>query len=354
MRQPVVVLAAAIVLLTIAVGGLFLLQDQPGNASAGGGSEPVADPVGGDSLLVAAPVERSAITEAIPPEASQAEPEAAVELAPEASSPIVLHGAAIRQDEGGLEYHGEDGSFVLSTVHAGKAQTRVVEILGGAWSTELPASELVQIRELVLGDVPITLERREFVVPGDRFLELRGLGLRSIVLHVRSAANEAPLSGIDVWPAMHIFASGLRHPGAEPEGTPLVRNVTSPVTIAPNKDSWRGSRQVFVHAPGHAWGSIDLDHSSGGERVLLLAPATSLTVELLGSADWLEPKIRLWPPDASRHAAYPFAEQPSDDQDRATFTALPPGTYLVSVERGWATVASPSVAPPWTSPPTTS
>ncbi|MEQ8766507.1 MAG: RNA polymerase sigma factor [Planctomycetota bacterium] len=43
-----------------------------------------------------------------------------------------------------------------------------------------------------------------------------------------------------------------------------------------------GPHPYWVRAPGHAWGRIEIDHGSVGERVLDLPPASSLTVTVLG------------------------------------------------------------------------
>lgn len=255
---------------------------------------------------------------------------------PEMPGLVVLNGAAVRVDSGGVEHAADDGRFTAQWHRGAEFERRTVEVLGGRWSLELPPDIALMVRDLVLAGAPVSLQQTEFAVPPDRFLLLRGEARQGVLLHIVSAVDGRALDELDVWPSDGAFPTELRHPGAEPKGAPIVRGGASPVTLPARAHALGADCQYFVRAPGFAWGTIVIDHSGGGERTLSLQPACALVVELIGNADWLQPEVRLWPPDASEWDAYPVAQLPPDVEARAVFEALPPGTYLASVERGWA------------------
>jgi hypothetical protein len=267
----------------------------------------------------------------LPPEHPE-EPEATYE-AP--SGPVVLLGDAIRVEADGLESVSEDGRFLLSWRRGAVHEKREVEVQGGSWTAEVPADVLLHVRDMTLGGVPISLETDEFPVPSDRHLSLRGSGLHSVLLHVVSSRSRE-LEGVEVWLADTISSGSGHHPGAAPKGEAILQGVDSPVLVPPRFDSLDIGTRYFVRAEGHAWEAIQLDHRMGGERTLVLPEAGALEVQLLGNADWLEPVVRLWPPDAGLHEAIAYAVRRPDADDRAVFESLAPGPYRVSVERGWA------------------
>jgi len=252
------------------------------------------------------------------------------------AEPVTLNGVAIRSEEDGVEHAGDDGSFRVSWRSGGDQESRDVEILGGSWSLVVPPDVGLYLSEMRLGGVPITLEQEHYTVPPDHFLTLRGRARQDVRLHVVSSIDGRELTGVEVWPGPYGFPTDVKHPGATPEGEPVLERATSPVRIPPPEKSWKSAFQYFVRAPGHAWGSIALDHGAGGERTLVLAASARLEVELIGNAGWLEPEVRLWPPDASQWDVYAYAAREPDAEDRAVFDSLAPGTYLASVERGWA------------------
>ncbi len=330
-----------LVLVLAAVLGLFLVQR--GGAQRGA---PVTTERPVETGLAAQPAPVDPPVDADPRRSSlvtpEAEPSAPLPEGPTPAGPpaaetlVTLNGAAVRVDGAGAEHAGDDGGFTLGWRRGALHAAQEIEVLGGRWAAEVPADARLYLRDLILDAAPLWLEERERLVPPDHFLLLRGIERRAIRLHVLSARDGSPLDDIEVWPGPQSFPTAIQHPGAQPEGQAVARNARSPVTIPPRADAFRNDSQYFVRAPGHAWGSIAVDHAQGGERTLQLEPAARLTVELIGNATWLDPLVRLWPPDASPYAAYPIAQRKPDTDDLALFEALPPGTYRVSVERGWA------------------
>lgn len=266
------------------------------------------------------------------------ESEASVPAEPVAAAPsaefCVFGGSAVRVDPDGQEHASDDGAFVMFWRRGAEFESRQVEVVGGSWSVSVPMGVELSVRELILADVLLTVEDDSFALPSDRFMVLVGREQQSVLLHVVSEGG-VELDGVEVWSGPYDFPSDMQHPGSSLEGEPLLSSERSPVSIPPNPDAWRTETQYFVRATGHAWGTIAIDHAAKGERTLELAPACGLEVELVGSADWLEPEIRLWPPDAPTYATYAFSKVEPDADDRGVFEDLPPGEYVVSVERGW-------------------
>jgi hypothetical protein len=278
--------------------------------------------------------------EAVAPGALEPEPPAPEDpppaREPRRSGLVVLNGAAVRVDSDGIEHAGDDGGFHLFWSRGADRGPHQVEVLAGSFSVEVPSDVSLYVRDLVLGGKPLRLDVRDITVPAERFVTLRGTEMHDVLLHVLSSADRRELEGVEVWPGPYGIPTAVRHPGEEPQGEPIARAASSPVPIPPSSRAFRSSSQYFVRAPGHAWGSVAIDHAAGGERTLVLEPACALTIELIGNAEWLEPEVRLWPPDASKSAGYAFAAREPDSEDRAVFEFLPPGTYIASVERGWA------------------
>jgi len=328
---PFVLLSLAAILVS---AWLFSGSRALPEASAGASGQDVPEARPADA--VAATKEMAARERETLPVPANTESDVVAALAPpERAEPVILNGAAIRVEAGGAEDVSADGGFVMVWRRGAEIEPVEVEVLGGLWSVEVPPDAGLYVRGLVLDGIPVTLEDDDFSVPADRFLTLRGLGRHAVLLHVLSG-DESELRGVEIWNGPQSFPTDTRHPGADPTGEPVVRGAASPVLVPPRLDSMRADTQYFVRAPGHAWGSIALDHSAAGERTLALRPECALEVELLGSADWLEPEVRLWPPGASKWAAYAYAARKPDAEGRAVFESLVPGTYFASVERGWA------------------
>ena len=327
----------------LCVAAFFLWRSLTGGGPDSGNVPPErpAAPVPGedqDPVTLADPGQREEL------EAPEAALDAAQADTPRATPPspaperidVRLHGSAVRVDADGVEHGADDGGFTLIWRRSAVYERQRVEVSAGSWSAEVPEDAQLSVLGLTLAGVPVSLEPNQFAVPADRFLALSGSGQAGVWLHVRSALDGRELEDVEVWPGPRSFPTDVQHPGAEPTGEPVVAQSPSPVWIAPREQTWRSAAQYMVRAPGHAWGTIHIDHASSGTRSLDLEAACALTVELVGNTDWLEPLVRLWPPDASADAAYAFAERSPDAEDRARFEALPPGTYRVAAERGWA------------------
>ncbi len=291
-------------------------------------------------VLDEAPATRQAVAEPDEDDASRPlEPSQAEATTVERPAPalVLVSGAAIRVDPRSEEHAGEDGALTLHVRFDGRNERRDVSVNGGQFALEVPPHATLHVRELVLGGRPVRVDPADLLVPEDRFLLLRGAELRGVLLHVLSAEDGRELEGVDAYCATGpLFQTGWQHPGTVPEEAPRVRGARSPFLVESSGDHAWASYSYWVRAPGHAWGTITLDHSAGGERSITLQTACALDVELVGLEDWLRPLVRLWPPDGDPSAGYPFAERQPDTQGRVAFEALPPGSYLVSAERGWA------------------
>ena len=271
----------------------------------------------------------------------RAEPEEPAEEVSDTAEPplrnptVTLTGAAIRVDEEGGEHTADDGTLTLYAHYDGIHPKHKVVVTGGQFSLVVPVHATLSVYELVLAEHPIRIEAPEFPVPANYFLILRGDELQDVLLHVVDAETNEELKGVDLFLSGNSqFSSGLQHPGKNPEGAAHVNNAASPVLVPPTGGGRWTSRSYWVSAPDHAWAVVALDHAGGGERTLALKPQAALEVVLIGLEDWLQPKVRLWLPDASRRA-HAFAEREPDADGSAQFEGLPVGTYDVSVERGW-------------------
>jgi hypothetical protein len=257
-------------------------------------------------------------------------------LVTEEREKVVLNGAAVRVDGEGVEHAGDSGSFAIAARRGSNLDRLQVEVVGGRWSAEVYPDAQLHIFNLILDGKSLLLRTEDYNVPEGLFLTVEGVERHQVQLRVLSAADESDLVGIEIWPGPYSFPTAIRHPGPEPAGEVVLRGGSSPVIIPAPKKAWRSALQYFVRAPGFAWNTIAIDHSASGERVVRLQPESSLEIQLIGNADWLDPEVRLWPPEASKWEAYAYSKGKPDEEGRVLFTSLAPGTYKASVERGWA------------------
>lgn len=204
----------------------------------------------------------------------------------------------------------ENGSFSLAGLRTG--QYRVEGAKGGAKADP---------RQVAFKDP-------QFVYSPDVRLILRGTYLRDSVLYVVDAGTGVPLGSVSVLvKKQHHAGAEQNHPGPHGQSDFCVRNKPSPVRLP----RVRGMRSYWVTANGYAWGFIQVDHETGGERELRLERGGSLKVQVVGNDTIIETYFRLRSRD-SRQVVTTFLLNESGGWQG--LGGIAPGEYDARVEVG--------------------
>lgn len=241
-----------------------------------------------------------------------------------------------------IEVQGSDGQW--TTGHRGSFRARAegkppvddweVEVAEGTFAMD--AIGPYEIHELWLdGRAAHTLEPVQAGVSrvdpdaGSREVPVvRAVWIPDASLRVVDARTDADLEGVVLYRGRNRFRDRV-HPGRpEPEQV-LLESASSPIPL-PSID---GVQQYWAWAPGYAWGYLQFEHRTGGERVIALEPGASLDVRLIHAEPDLPLFVRLYDPerDVLRRCN---GEIKTNGDERVVFDGLPPGTYELCAEIG--------------------
>ncbi len=293
------------------------------------------------------------------------------ESGPPEKDGIRLEGSITVVDGAGISHGEESGSFSLIVWKGGRGMSDEVAVEEGRWSVlldsdllkECDAGDLhLNVMDLELGGRSAVVENKDERIPFPEtaFLPLRARWLSATTLLVKSAVSGKHLDGIEMVTGIGWPASDCVHPGNYGEKNVFHRAAASPIEIDPStQDNFEfGTKVFFCRSPRHAWGRIEIDLSSGNERLLLLHPGGGLDVVLTGPEPPRQARLRMRrfedpePIDPSNEgsADAPPGEkekvdyQPTLDlelgrRSRITADSLPAGRYRVTVEIGdyWST-----------------
>lgn len=218
------------------------------------------------------------------------EPEHSKEAPPPAPLPSEYSGSLVVLDEQGSEHAQPSGRLALGLGPTGARTHHEVEVRDGRWSLTLaappPAHSTLELRACVLDGETAGLapgQAAELALPSDGRLDLRLAASSTPLLHVRARDTGAELTDVVLYelpPAQRGSTLDALHPG--PGAKAQARAVgASPVRLAPVAGGALDARVVFAHAPGHAWGRIEVEPLAGGERTLELDRAAALELAIV-------------------------------------------------------------------------
>ena len=200
-----------------------------------------------------------------------------------------LEGRLIIRDTDGSNLMGMNGELVIHSLGQVAATKPIpLSFRGGSFSLNgLPAGR-IQVKSAVAttsqGERPIALDAAEFEIPGGSPLLLHGRFLPTSTLRVVDALTGEDLANVGVLPMLP------GHAGPEAAGPGPHRGSDFSVTRSPSPVRLPfavNTQPYWVIANNYAWGFIQINHETGGERVIALEPAGSLAVQPVGPMEAL-------------------------------------------------------------------
>jgi RNA polymerase sigma factor (sigma-70 family) len=291
----------------------------------------VQEPLAPDSLAREEPLARREAAE-VPLERQPAA--AAIESSVAEPSMVSLSGKLVILDEAGVEHGSESGELAFRCLSLSGEEFLRARVENGAWRCEAPRGAKLELGRLLARD-RLALSDQRWVADVDRNdLEVRATWTSDVYLRVVSAETGLDLDQVTIKSRSRWRARVEELLPSESRFTEdVVEGEVSPIAL-PDSDT---RVTYWAHAPGHAWGMIEVDHSAIGERRLELMPSSSLTVTVAGNL-----------PDASgEECDYIRLRRKSDgwhwnfaasrkvlEAGPILFDGLPAGRYLVCYERG--------------------
>jgi len=321
--------------LTVAGGCAVALLAFLLTRSGGDEPEPAPEPPAVASADEPPPAPRASAPEPTRRAAIDAPPAAAPAVAAPAEDPDAASwtGSVVVVADDGRLHERPSGSFRAARVPgAGRARTVPVEVVDGRFAFTAPDARDFRVEELVLdGRVAWATEERYSHPTGDPAHPAEVAIVARFVpatrLRVRDEATGFELSDVRVVEGV-LKTKRRVHPGALPAGSVCVDGAASPVAL-PARDGVRG---YWVHAPGYAWGHVEVDHRSGGEREVWLRTGGALVVHVPPLDPSFDLVVRLSPPDTPDSRFGAGNRRPVDGVAR--FDGLPPAGYEVRAEIG--------------------
>lgn len=258
------------------------------------------------------------------------------ELTSEAPAPAPrIPGRVVLIDDDGLQHDELDGQLTVLRWKGDTGFHESLAVRGGVFELDPRDAEGFSFRELVLEGRVARLEdpgRRHAADSSEVVLLARWS--KSLTLHIVDAATGGPLSDVTVVRgAGFSFSGDAEHPGEYPAEFVEAEHVASPVVLQPTSNEVYASRRsYFVHSPGMAWRSVQLDMQAGGERIVRLEPGGDLEVTARN----------LLPPEGSRlrlrregdRGGIPRVDLPGPGAKGVVVDGLAPGSYRLTVEVG--------------------
>jgi len=337
MRATTRLLVAAVVVLLL--GGVAWMAlggaGRESEAEAGSAAGPSSKASRADVELVDAAPARGDVTSepervAAPVDAAETEPPADEPTpSPAAPDEVLVEGDVVVVDPAGVEHPHESGRITLVLWKGTSGRHRDVDVEGGVWSTLVPPDVRIGFDDVLLG------ERRAVVdAPTERVDPNLGERVRVVArwpkvstLRVRSAETGADLAQVAIARAGDWLSDDMAHPGAS-AGKPIGSGLTSPIDLAALLPEESGTEPLYAHAPGFAWGRIEIDFDAGGQRILDLGPGGGLRVAVAGEA----PKDAMLRLHAVGDGTRPWLEHPFARE--LELTGIAPGAYRITCELG--------------------
>jgi hypothetical protein len=231
------------------------------------------------------------------------------------SAEVKVVGTLVVEDEKGAEVDDESGSAIVNVRTRSNGgwsgRPTKVFVIEGHFELSLPQSAQVGFDAFNLengraywltgdekDDGRSKGMREGIAIPPDHKLEVRARYAPPFRLKVVDAATGGDLSNVDVlldvyhdedrssMLSRHWLGRQQLHPTPWWSSDFRARSVKSPLPLEVNTEETfiRWSESYWVHAPGFAWGSIDVDFRKGGEQTVKLAHAGAMVVTVTGAA----------------------------------------------------------------------
>lgn len=257
----------------------------------------------------------------------------------ESSDRIKLTGTIVVTDAHGKEHPEESGSFYFVFWEGNSGSHQEVEVVEGHWSATVPKDLQLSVDAILLGGssavltAPVVRYSR-IPVPEGGFIALRAQWKMPSILRVKGVDTGMDLDGIELVSGVDLSSAGGTHPGSYTKENVVLSSACSPIDLTrtiPREDRWY-SDNYFARSPGYAWGSIEIDHDLGGERILTLERGGGLEVELSGYDPESRAALRLRHEGAGFQR--PILSMNLGNEDRVPIHSLAVGRCRVSVEIG--------------------
>jgi hypothetical protein len=266
-----------------------------------------------------------------PSEPPSTDRSAAEEVGEDGGSPGVarLRGRLIAYDGRGRPRPDPDGCFRLRVRGPVAWRIETVEATDGHWIAAGAPGEEYDVLALTVDGRPATLLEPDGLVSGDGELTVRARISSPAALRIVDATTGAELDQVE----LAIGSSSVERLASSAPRT-LAEGLTSPIDLEALTETQRWSPHPAVYwarAPGHAWGSITIDHAEGGERTLPLVRGLGLAVELRGPLGPDLPVLRLRG-TAPAGSSVLLVEQVPAPRGLTFLTGIAPGSYELSLE----------------------
>lgn len=216
--------------------------------------------------------------------------------------------------------------------------TQSAAVVGDSWTLrierERPATRFL-ITELRFGDVLALVEEpKGFIpLPASGAIEIRARVPRRSVLRVVDALSGADLRHVVLVSGGGFPENELHHPGSSYDRRIAASDLVSPIDLdlALGRDPMKRSSRLLVGAPEHAWTRVEIDFSSGGERIVSLARGGTLEIQVSGLEAGSHPRLRV----RNASASDPLVDQGlRSEVPRVVLAGLEPGKLRISAELG--------------------
>jgi len=210
------------------------------------------------------------------------------EMIPATLGEPALRGRVVVVESNGYERWDADGrlNWMALTEEGGKF--RSTDVTDGTWT--LRASELAPFEAISFDSVAVD-DRVAYVEQSEPRLErpfeqdavVRARIPDPAVLRVVDAATNRDLDRVMFVAGPGLFDADVRHPGNKYEARVLARDLRSPIEL--DRSLLAGSSHstgFFVGAAGYTWELVEIEERHGGERLVALALAADLTLDVRG------------------------------------------------------------------------
>lgn len=263
---------------------------------------------------------------------------------------LVLAGTVVVIEPDGTEHRATNGTLQITLwTHEGGGRGHPTPVTDGAWRIELgPTATPPRFASISTGELDgknlVRRFDREPVVRTEDGIEpitLRAAWVGTQTLRVIDAVSKVDLQQVDVATTRLWQATDSPHPGATSQREALVTDASSPFDLPTND---RAAQVIWVTAPGYAWKKVKLSNESSSTWTVALQPGSALEVQWNAIEEDLALRIRD-ARDAPNIAAAvvlngaPVAScedlpDPTNNRQIVKFDSMPPGRYLVRLEKG--------------------